>query len=162
MGEEHYARRIKDGKRRWDYKDKDWQLEKFLWHTNRGLEISEPDKFYSIVLFWHHESNEFLGYYINFQLPFKRSHCGIDTLDLDLDLVVEPDFRYQWKDVDDYQKTIEHGVIAPEWVMGIENAKPEIIQRIEQRNYPFDGSWLGWNPDPAWTPPKLPKNWDKI
>jgi hypothetical protein len=33
---------------------------------------------------------------------------------------------------------------------------------LEKRQYPFDGSWLDWMPDPSWTPPKLPENWDKF
>jgi hypothetical protein len=53
-------------------------------------------------------------------------------------------------------------VIAPEWVQEIERAKPEILARIEKRHYPFDGSWLDWQPDPTWAPPTLPENWDKI
>ena len=68
----------------------------------------------------------------------------------------------EWKDVDDYQKAIECGIIPPEWVQGIETAKPEILDRLEKRQYPFDGSWLDWMPDPAGPLPTLPENWDKI
>jgi protein associated with RNAse G/E len=100
--EEHYTPGIKSGKRRWDFKDQDWILKEFSWQTNRVLTITESEKFYSIMLFWNHASNEFLGYYVNFQLPFQRSHCGIDSLDLDLDIDVEPDLRFSWKDEDDY------------------------------------------------------------
>ena len=65
-------------------------------------------------------------------------------------------------DEDDYHKAIEQGLILPEWVQEIENAKPEILARLEKRHYPFDGSWLDWMPDPTWSPPTLPENWDKI
>ena len=148
--------------RRWNFKEKDWQLEKYSWHTNRVLLLLEPEKYYSIMYFWNDESNEFLYYYINFQVPFQRSHCGIDTLDLDLDLIIHPDFSYEWKDVDDYQKAIENGIIFPKWIQGIEEAKSDIFNKLEKRLYPFDGSWLNWMPDPTWSPPKLPENWDKI
>ncbi len=30
-------------------------------------------KYYSIILFWNHGTNEFVGYYINFQLPFREA-----------------------------------------------------------------------------------------
>lgn len=95
-------------------------------------------------------------------MPFQRSHCGIDTLDLDLDLIIYPDFSYEWKDMEDYQKAIEHEVIFPKWTRGIDEAKKEILDKLEKRQYPYDGSWLNWTPDPAWSPPKLPENWDKI
>ncbi|MEW6029497.1 MAG: DUF402 domain-containing protein [Chloroflexota bacterium] len=153
---------MKNARRRWDFKDKPWRLEKFFWRTNRLLFLLEPQKYYSIIFFWNAASNDFLCYYINFQIPFQRSHCGIDTLDLDLDLVINPDFTWEWKDVDDYQKAIESEIILPEWAREIETAKEEILDRLEQRQYPFDGSWLDWAPDPRWPPPKLPENWDKI
>ena len=162
MVEEHYTPGVKAGKRRWDFKNEDWRLKEFPWHTNRVLTITEPEKYYSILLFWDHTSYEFLGYYVNFQLPFKKSHCGIDSLDLDLDIEVDPDLRFHWKDEDDYQMAIEAGAILPEWVQGIEMAKPEVLERLEKRRYPFDGSWLDWMPDPTWSPPTLPENWDKI
>lgn len=162
MVEENYAKGKKNGKRRWDFKDKNWKLTNFTWHTNHLLFSLEPEKYYSIILFWNHGTNEFVGYYINFQLPFRRSHCGVDTLDLDLDIVINPDLSFEWKDEDDYQKAIEAGVIAPKWIREIERAKPEILARLEKRRYPFDGSWLDWVPDPGWLPPKLAKDWDEI
>ena len=149
-------------KRRWSFKDKDWKLENYAWRTNRLLILLEPDTYYSTMFFWRADSNDFLLYYINFQLPFQRSHCGIDTLDLDLDLIINPDFSFRWKDEDDYQKAIDHEVIMPEWTQEIEIAKKEIFKKLEKRQYPYDGSWLNWMPDPHWLPPKLPKNWDKI
>jgi hypothetical protein len=162
MVEEHYPKGKKNGKRRWDFKTEDWKLEKFTWHTNRLLFILEPEKYYSTIYFWEHASNEFLCYYINFQLPFGRNHCGIDTLDLDIDIIVNPDFSFEWKDLDDYQKAIETGVILPEWVDKIESAKEEVLGRLERREYPLDGSWVDWQPDPQWAIPKLPANWNKV
>jgi len=149
-------------KRRWSFKEKDWKLENYAWRTNRLLILLEPDTYYSTMFFWRADSNDFLLYYINFQLPFQRSHCGIDTLDLDLDLIINPDFSFRWKDEDDYQKAIDHEVIMPEWTQAIEIAKKEIFNKLEKRQYPYDGSWLNWMPDPNWLPPKLPENWDKI
>ena len=83
-------------------------------------------------------------------------------MDLELDLDVGPDLSFAWKDVHDYEKGIETGIILPEWVEGIEMAKTEVLDRLEKRKYPFDGSWLDWQPDPTWSPPTLPENWDKI
>jgi protein associated with RNAse G/E len=163
MVEENYARHHKRSeKRRWDFINEDWKLEKFTWHTNRLLHVIEVDKYYSTVYFWNHENNEFLFYYINFQLPFRRNHCSIDTLDLDLDIVINPDFSFEWKDLDDYQRAIEAGVIQPQWADEIEIEKAEVLHRLEKREYPFDNSWLDWGPDPDWSTPTLPNGWDKI
>lgn len=148
---------------RWeDYRSNNPALQKFSWRTNRVLYILEPQKHYAINLFWRDDSNVFSCYYINFQLPIWRSHCGFDSMDLELDLIINPDLSFKWKDFDEYQKGIEHGIIRQDWIQGIEIAKQEIFEKIERRSYPFDGSWLNWTPDPTWSPPKLPEDWDKI
>jgi len=163
MVEENYAHGTgKNGKRRWDFTTEDWKVEKFTWHTNRVLILVEPQKYYSIMHFWNHDTDTFLGYYVNFQEPYKSNDCGIDAIDLDLDLDIEPDLSFYWKDEDDYQKAIEHGLITAEWIKGIEDSKIEVLDRLRQCQYPFDGSWLNWKPDPTWQPPTLPQNWDKI
>jgi len=162
IAEETYPLGKKNSKRWWDFKNNDWKLAKYTWRTNRLLLLFEPEKCYSTILFWDHDTNEFLCYYINFQIPFQRRYDNADTLDLELDLIVYPDFILQWKDVDDYQMALDNGLIGIEWMQEIESAKPEILERIEKHLYPFDGSWLDWVPDPNWLPPKLPENWDKI
>ena len=91
---EGYLQGKQSDKRRWNFKDRAWSLEKYHWRTNRLLILLEPNEFYSTMFFWNEESNKFLCYYVNFQLPFWRSSSGIDTLDLDLDLVIHPDFSF--------------------------------------------------------------------
>ena len=149
-------------KRRWHFKEKPWNLQKYKWHTNRLLMLLEPEKYYSTMYFWNEKSSEFQCFYINFQLPFRRGARRIDTLDLDLDLIINPDLSHSWKDIDDYQQAIDHQVILPQWIRGIEDATKEVFNRVETRRYPFDGSWLDWKPDLGWSPPPLPENWDKI
>jgi protein associated with RNAse G/E len=160
--EKNYNTGKKGGKRIWDFMDADWTLNDFTWHTNRLLFLLEPEKYYSINLFWNHVENRFIGYYVNFQYPYCRTHCGIDALDLELDLNIDPDLNFRWKDESDYQKAIECGMISSECIQGIEVARLEILDQLEKRRYPFDGTWLGWSPDPDWLPPKLPKNWDQV
>jgi uncharacterized protein DUF402 len=162
MTEKDNAKGKKNGHRRWDFKDKDWELETYFWRANRLLLLLAPQRYYSTIYFWNDSSNEFLCYYINFQLPFQRTPSGINTLDLELDLIINADFSHEWKDLDDFKKATEHEIISPEWTHGIENAKPEIFDQLKKRQYPFDGSWLDWRPDPRWSSPPLPENWDKI
>jgi protein associated with RNAse G/E len=162
IADENYPKGKKHSKRRWHFIEEDWHLARYTWQRNRLLLIFEPEKYYSTILFWNHASNEFLCYYINFQVPLQRNHCALDTLDLDLDIIINPDFTYEWKDEDDYEQAIERGVIFPEWIAGIERSKVEIFDRLEKRQYPFDGSWLNWMPEASWVPPELPEDWDKI
>lgn len=159
---EGYLQGKQNGKRRWDFKDKSWKLEKYFWRTNRLLLLLEPQNYYATIYFWQADSNEFLCYYINFQIPFRRNYRGVDTLDLELDLIIYPDFSWEWKDLDDYQKGIDCGIILQEWAKEINAAKNEIFGKIARREYPLDGSWLNWQPDPSWRPPKLPVGWEQV
>lgn len=92
----------------------------------------------------------------------KRHAIGIDTLDLELDLDIHPDLSFSWKDEDEYQKSITSGLLLPDWTQGVDVETPKILDKLENRQYPFDGTWLNWMPDPNWSPPELPANWDKI
>jgi hypothetical protein len=148
---------------RWgEYVSGNWTMQPYLWRTNRLLILLHAEKYYSSFYFWQADTNQFLCYYINFQLPFRRSAVGFDSFDLELDLIIEPTFEWHWKDVEDYQRGIELGILRPEWIQEIDTAKPEIFDKLEKRQYPFDNSWMNWMPDPHWYPPTLPADWDKV
>jgi len=148
---------------RWgDYLNDNWVMGRYNWNTNRLLILLQPEKYYATIYFWKNDTDTFLCFYTNFQLPFRRSALGFDTFDLELDIVIEPDYEWYWKDKDDYDEGIERGIISHDWVRGIDAARQEVLEKIEQRLYPYDGSWLNWRPDPTWVPPTLSENWDKI
>jgi protein associated with RNAse G/E len=126
------------------------------------LILLQPGKPYSIIYFWREATDQFLCYYVNFELPFRRSNLGFDTFDLELDIVIKPTYEWSWKDTDEFNNGIQQGILSKEWIDQIDCAKPEVFEKIEKRQYPFDGKWLDWKPDPKWLPSKLPKNWDKI
>jgi len=145
---------------RWqESKSENFTLREYIWHTNRLLIFLEPEKYFACCIFWNHTSNQFGCYYINFQLPIHRSRCGFDTLDLDLDIVIDAQYNWKWKDLEEYNAGIKEGGILAEWVEGIESSKNDVFDRIDKRSYPLDGSWLEWQPPKDWIPPKLPKEW---
>ncbi len=148
---------------RWDdYQNDRRNLQELTWHTNRLLLLMKPNEYYGSIYFWNHASHEFLCFYINFQLPFARTSHGFDTLDLELDIIVEPSYEWQWKDLEEYQDGIAKGIFLQEWIDHIDQAKQEVLQKLEARSYPFDGSWLTWTPEPHWTNPSLPAGWDRV
>lgn len=148
---------------RWqDYLTNHWDMQQYNWHTNRFLVLLYPKKYYSINLMWNHAEKRFLCYYINFQLPFQRTDLGFKTLDLEIDLVINPDHSWHWKDEEDYNEGVKLNIIRAEWVQEIETAKREIFEKLEYIQYPLDEYWLGWTPNPEWTLPRLPVNWAKV
>jgi protein associated with RNAse G/E len=122
----------------------------------------EPRKYYSTIFIWNGTSGQFVCYYINFQLPFRRTPLGFDTLDLDLDLIIDPSLEWEWKDEVEYQDGIRAGGIKAEWVREVEQAKIKVFERIEKHAYPLTSPWLNWKPDSSWELPFLPENWDEV
>jgi hypothetical protein len=153
-----------NGRKTWDrwkdYQTDHWDMQAYIWHTNRFLYLLYPEKHYSINLMWDHAKNKFLCYYVNFQLPYKRTDFSFQTLDLEIDLVIHPDFTWHWKDEEDYKEGVAMKIITADWVKEIEIAKMEIFNKLEKLQYPFDGAWLNWSPDPNGSLPKLPESWD--
>ena len=145
-----------------DANSNNWVLRESVWNTNRFLWLLEPDQYYAICYVWNQASGEFQGYYVNFQLPYRRARFGFDSLDLDLDVVVHPDLSWYLKDEDDYRDGISQGGIQQTWVNEIAKAQDEVLGRLQRRQYPFDGSWLEWRPDPEWQPPSLPDGWQIV
>ena len=148
---------------RWEaYQAGQRALSPFQWQRTRCLFLLWPEVYYTIIHYWSAATDQFLCYYVNFQRPFQRTSQGFDTLDLELDLILQPDFTIEWKDQNEYQAGIRSGVILPEWAQTIEAAQREVLDWAERRADPFDGRWLNWHPDPAWTPPYLPADWEHV
>jgi len=68
---------------RWqEAKNPNLMLRQFDWKTNRVLMFLEPEQYFSCWMYWDHATDAFNCYYINFELPYRRSHIGFDTLGL--------------------------------------------------------------------------------
>ena len=146
---------------RWDEQETvNWQLVDRIWQERRFLILLQPGKYYSIQLCWQHDTGEFLGWYVNFELPFTRTSIGFDTLDLELDLIVRPDLSFRWKDTDEYFEGIRRGIITFDQVSEIEKAQTEVLNLIERKTAPFDGSLLTWQLPDTWSSPTLPQGWN--
>jgi hypothetical protein len=140
----------------------DHNLSPARWQTNRFLMLLSPGTYYSVYLIWDNNTHRFHCYYVNFQRPYVRTHCGLDTYDLELDLVVLPDGGIKWKDTEHYEAGVRLGVIRQQWVDAINEAKCSILADVEAGRYPFDMTWRNWVPSDDWVPPDLPAGWDEI
>lgn len=138
-----------------------WDLVERPWTGSRVLFALEPDRPYGIGLFWDADSGAFRNYYVNFQLPYRRSHAGFDSLDLDLDLVVSPDLSWRWKDEDDWAVARTCGALAAETIASVEASRVEVLARVAAGLGDLRG-WVGWTPDPAWKPARLRAGWDRL
>ena len=101
-------------------------------------------------------------WYVNLEDPLRRSPVGFDTLDHKLDVIVELDGSWRWKDEDQFVEVIERGLLDPREEERLRAEAEDAVRRIAEREPPFDRHWFGWRPDPAWPPPTLPDGWDRV
>jgi hypothetical protein len=135
-------------------------LAEFTWRTNNALVISRPSWLCAISLFWQADSGKFVGYYGNIQAPFVRTERGIDTADYLLDVVIDPDLTTRWKDEDEWEDARAYGLIYPDLLDEVRAEGERIMAMAAAAEWPFDGSLTAWRPDPAWSIPSLPLDWD--
>jgi hypothetical protein len=132
------------------------------WHTHRALILNRPGDGHSVNLFWDDTSNAFRGWYVNLELPWRRSEVGFDSRDLALDILVEPDLsEWRWKDEDELAWMVEQGRYSRAEAVEFRREGERAVERVIRRAPPLDQPWEHWRPDPSWPLPTLPDGWDR-
>lgn len=112
---------------------------------------------------WSFVDGEFEGWYINLQTPARRWWGGIDIHDHALDVLVAADRTWQWKDEDEFAERTGHPLFWDEAGAAIIRGEAErLIGLAGAGQFPFDGTWCDFRPDPAWRPTELPWWWDQL
>jgi protein associated with RNAse G/E len=132
-----------------------WRLGRWTWRDTTLLSRFRAGELFSV----HHYfgAGRRGGWYVNFERPFRRTAIGIDTFDLLLDLVVEPDLSgWTWKDEDEYAHGRRIGLIDDALHSRVDEARQRVLALIEAGEGPFADDWSAWRRDPAWPVPALP------
>lgn len=124
-----------------------------IWADHHVLWLTREGDAHSLALFWD-EAWSFVAWYVNLQAPLVRTPLGYDSMDQALDIVVDPEGTWRWKDEDDFAEAREFGAAEAEAI----RAEGERV--IAARPWPT--GWEDWRPDPTWTPPALPERWDAV
>jgi predicted RNA-binding protein associated with RNAse of E/G family len=127
----------------------DWSLEPAA-SSRDSLCVAEPNAAHSIWHYW--TDGRFSHWYVNLEEPLRRSAVGFDTFDHKLDLIVEPDGTWRWKDEDELEEAARRGIVDAAAV----RAEGERVLAA----WPFPTGWEEWRPDPAWPSPKLVPGWE--
>lgn len=129
-----------------------WQLEEVS-QSRQQVCVARPGRAHSVYVFWDQEW-ELAYWYVNFEQPLRRSPVGFDTFDEKLDLIVQPDGSYIWKDEDELEQAAALGLLDADAV------RAEAARVLEE--WPFPTGWEDWRPDPSWPIPQLPNGWDRV
>jgi len=138
----------------------DWVLADFTWEVST-LVLLRPGDWHAVWVSWR-ESDENWGWYINFQRPFTRTGHSVQTMDLMLDIIVEPDRRWRWKDEDEFDALVSYGIIDATEATHVRQDARCVIEQVEATEPPFSEPWHDWRPDPSWPMPELPEGWDRL
>ncbi len=108
----------------------------------------------------------FTGWYGNLEAPhvLRTTAVGthlVDTADRALDVVVDPDRTARWKDADEFELLTALGTRwRPEQAAQIRADGEDLVRLARAGAPPFDGRFTDFFPDPTWTLPVFPPDWD--
>ena len=130
------------------------------WSMTTTLGVYWPDAWWSTRLMWEATSGSLLCYYVDFRRPIRRNGTCVDTLDLCLDIVVDPDGSWTWKDEEQLPLIRSAGWFGADEETDLAEARTAAVAAIEERAFPFDGSLLSMQPAQVTAPAVLPEDWD--
>jgi predicted RNA-binding protein associated with RNAse of E/G family len=136
-----------------------WEVGDFVWHTRRSLMLAPRDAAHTISLHWEHATDTFLGWYVNLQEPPRPTPIGYDTLDQMLDIWIEPDGSWRWKDWDELIEAERVGIFTHAQAEAILAEGQHVIDSL---NTLLPTGWEAWQPDPDWPLPTVPAGWDRM
>ena len=139
-------------RRDWVHVDHEWDMD-HLW-------LLRPGDWHGLWVSW--VGGRHVGWYVNLQRPFRRTPLGIEAMDMMLDVVVEPDLTWRWKDQDEFADLVGRGLVDATTGELVRAEGEAVIGRVERREAPFSEPWPDWRPDPSWPEPVLPAGWDVI
>jgi hypothetical protein len=115
------------------------------WLGATALQLRRPDDWYSVWKFFS-ARGEFECWYVNFERPLVRTAQGIDTDDLELDLVVLPDGDRRWKDVEHLAARLDQRRFGVDELVAVLRAAAEVTNLLD-RDDRWWSPWDGWSPD---------------
>lgn len=102
----------------------------------RTVEYYWLDRWYNIFQFLNEDGATRL-FYCNVNMPPKVEGDILTYVDLDIDIVVQPDLSYQVLDLDEFETNAALYGYPPEVRKKAEQALAQLIAMIEKREFPF-------------------------
>ncbi|MFF0486351.1 DUF402 domain-containing protein [Streptomyces sp. NPDC004435] len=135
--------------------------ERAHWAGSGVLKLARPGEPWSVWLFWE-RGWRFRSWYVNLEEPRRRWSGGVDSEDHFLDISVYPDRSWLWRDEDEFAQAQRAGLMSTGQADLVRAAGAAAVELVESWGAPFRDGWEEWRPDPAWTVPALPADWDRI
>jgi len=101
-----------------------------------SLECYWLDRWYNIFRF-NNPDGELRNFYCNVNVPPEFDGGVLSYIDLDMDILVEPDFSYRVLDEDEFEENAERYSYPSEVRRNARRAVTQLIEMIEHRELPF-------------------------
>lgn len=89
----------------------------------------------------------------------RRPQPGITSMDLVIDIWINPDRTWEWKDRDDFQSVLDDQTFDPEIQDRINTETTHLLHELQTRSGPFADHWLEFRSSPEWPMPTLPSSY---
>ena len=135
----------------------EWGMAEWTWRWNSVVSEIVSGRWFTVARMYGEAAGGALAcWYVNFERPPAWHASGWDTMDLAVDLVVDPDGRWHWKDEDEYTQARRLGLITDAEHAAVEAARGQAVALVEARAGLFaDDPAERWRPDPGWPLPSL-------
>jgi protein associated with RNAse G/E len=102
-----------------------------------SIEYYWLDRWYNVFRFAQSDG-KLRNYYCNVNQPADFNDATLSYVDLDLDILVEPDFSYRILDVVEFERNIKCYGYSAEVQVNARRALAELVTMIETRAFPFE------------------------
>lgn len=111
-----------------------------VWQAHHVLWIVQLGEAHMLGLFWTAEW-KFAGWYVSLQAPMQLNGRCFDSCDLALDIWIDPDGSWHWKDEDDLAEAQELGILDAVTAADVRAEGERVIA-----SEPCPTGWEGWRP----------------
>lgn len=101
-----------------------------------STEFFWTDRWYSVFRFQTPDSR-LLKFYCNINTPPRLEAGALTFIDLDIDLLVNPDYSYKVLDEDEFEQNAEFYKYPPGYRLNVQKALEELQRLIADRQFPF-------------------------
>ncbi len=112
----------------------------------KSIEYYWLDRWYNIFRFAE-PTGELRSYYCNVNVPPTFDGQILSYVDLDIDILVEPDLSYRVVDLEDFEQNAERFRYSEDVQTKARHGLVRLVELIEARAFPFTDAGLAGNGD---------------
>ena len=127
-----------------------------VWDKGHVLRFMQAGDAHTIEICWGRDWN-LVCWYVNLQARLVIRGDRFDQTDWALDVWVDPDGSWRWKDEHDFAEAQELGILDAAAAAEVRAEGERVIAAK-----PWPTGWEDWRPPPEWGPLPLPEDWHVV